>query len=207
MPIRMYIQGKGVVAEFPDGTPEVVIDMAVQRDFFGKAPERPFKEKALDFITMGHMYPEPISERPEISFTPEGKVKQWADVPTAEKGFFEDPITALSMGAVAGARAAAGPVGKVLTAARESLGWFTGGTSEVPALAKAGAKGVAKAIEVKPLAKAAEGRQAKGVFESITPEAKISTEAANAAQQAPKTTGIVQKILETEEGTPKHRWE
>lgn len=34
MPIKVEIEGKGVVAEFPDGTDQSVIDAAVQRDYF-----------------------------------------------------------------------------------------------------------------------------------------------------------------------------
>jgi hypothetical protein len=35
MAIQVEIEGKGAVAEFPDGTPESVIDAAIKRDFFG----------------------------------------------------------------------------------------------------------------------------------------------------------------------------
>lgn len=41
MPIRVEIEGKGVVAEFPDGTDQAVIDAAIQRDFFSKNPDAP----------------------------------------------------------------------------------------------------------------------------------------------------------------------
>lgn len=38
MTIRVEIEGKGQVAEFPDGTDQAVIDAAIKRDFFGKNP-------------------------------------------------------------------------------------------------------------------------------------------------------------------------
>ncbi|MDZ4246412.1 MAG: hypothetical protein U1D67_04745, partial [Dehalococcoidia bacterium] len=115
--------------------------------------ERGFKEKALDFLTMGHIYGE---YGPENELTPEGKLDP--RVQSGDPGFFQDPVTALGMGAVAGARAAAGPVGKALVAGREALGWLTGGASDVPTLVKAGAKGIVKAVEAKPLAELAAKR-------------------------------------------------
>lgn len=42
MPIRVEIEGKGVVAEFPDDTDQATIDAAVQRDYFPtKQPTKP----------------------------------------------------------------------------------------------------------------------------------------------------------------------
>lgn len=38
MPIRVEIEGKGMVAEFPDGTDPSVIDAAIKRDYFGGTP-------------------------------------------------------------------------------------------------------------------------------------------------------------------------
>lgn len=37
MPIRVEIEGKGMVAEFPDGTDQGIIDAAIKRDYFGGA--------------------------------------------------------------------------------------------------------------------------------------------------------------------------
>lgn len=41
MPIQVEIEGKGIVAEFPDGMSEEAIDAVVQRDFFSKASAAP----------------------------------------------------------------------------------------------------------------------------------------------------------------------
>lgn len=159
---------------------------AISADNFLDEDDRTFGQKAISFVTMGHVYGDQSGmPQAEVSFTPEGEMTR-ADVPTADPGFFEDPVTALAMGAVAGARAAAGPIGKGLRAAREALGWFTGGASDVPTLAKAGAKGIVKAIEAKPLAKASEARRAKGVLESITPETRISNVADTPLSTVPK---------------------
>ena len=153
-------------------------------------PKRTFTEDALSFLTMGHLFPK---EGPtdEVRFTPEGGMVKY-DIPSGTPSVFEDPTVALSMGAVAGVRAAAGPVGKLITAGREALGWVTGGASEIPTLAKTGAKSIVKAIEAKPLAAAAEKRAAKGVFESITPEARISTDAIDFLAQ--KTEQVAPKV-------------
>ena len=157
--------------------------------------ERTTKDKVLDFITMGHIGGEYGPEK-EVEFTPEGKMIR-REVPTGDPGFFQDPISALAMGGVAGAKAAGGLVSKGLVAGREALGWITGGGSEVPALAKAGAKGVAKAVSAKPLAEASAKRQTKGAMESITPEAKVSAEAATgtAGKAAPKATVSAEEFL------------
>lgn len=46
MAIRVEIQGKGMVAEFPDGTSDNIIDAAIKRDYFAKAEEPGFLESA-----------------------------------------------------------------------------------------------------------------------------------------------------------------
>ncbi len=49
MPIQVQIEGKGQVAEFPDGTDQTVIDATIKRDYFGgtavKPPEESFMSK------------------------------------------------------------------------------------------------------------------------------------------------------------------
>jgi len=149
---------------------KVIRQMEIDSGLHLEPPKESLGRQAYRFFTGD---PNDIKE---FEITDEGKAI--IRVPeTAEMGFFEDPITALSMGVIAGAKAVAGgPLQKALTAGREFLGWQTGGASEIPMLAKAGAKGVVKAIETRPLAKAAQARQAKGVFESITPEAKTTVE-------------------------------
>ena len=117
---------------------------------------RSFTDKALDFLTMGHIYGEYGPEK-EVSFDAQGKMTR-AEVPTGDPGFFQDPVTALAMGGAAGARAASKPL---LAAGREALGWFTGGGSEVPQLAKAGVKGIVKVAETPALAETAAKRAGK----------------------------------------------
>jgi hypothetical protein len=113
----------------------------------GAAPERTFKMKAFDFLTMGHVYGE---KAPENELTPEGKLNP--AVQSGDPGFFQDPVTALSMGGVAGVKAAGGLAAKGLAAGREALGWFTGGGSELPSMVKGGVKAAVRAAEAKPLA-------------------------------------------------------
>jgi hypothetical protein len=120
---------------------------------------RSFTEKAIDFLTMGHMYGEYGPEK-EVSFDAEGRMTR-AEVPTGDPGFFSDPVTALAMGGMAGVKAAGGVAGKAVAAGREALGWVTGGGSEVPALAKAGVKGIVKAVETPALAETAAKRAGK----------------------------------------------
>lgn len=55
MPIRVEIEGQGVVAEFPDGTDPAVIDAAVQRDYFGKKPMGLPSERGKFSINAGAM--------------------------------------------------------------------------------------------------------------------------------------------------------
>ncbi len=164
--------------------------------------ERTFKQKALDFLTMGHVEGEYGPEK-EVSFDASGKMTR-ANVPTGDPGFFQDPVTALSMGGFAGVKAAGGLVSKGLAAGRETLGWITGGGSEVPALAKAGAKGILKAAESKPLAEAAAKRAGKPFAEVpvslkaeeflAEPISKIAAEAT--PQITPKVEPSVGKIVE-----------
>jgi hypothetical protein len=155
---------------------------------------KPYGEELGSIATMGHVGPQGSPE-PEVRFSEDGTVRYVRDVPSADPGLLQSPELALAAGGVAGAKMAAGPVGKMLAGARESLGWFTGGASELPTLAKSAGKDIVKAVEAKPLAKAVEKRQATGVLESITPEAKVSTETIpQAAQTAPKT---VAPVVET----------
>lgn len=171
--------------------------------------ERSFKDNALEFITMGHLHGEYGPEE-EVTFTPQGGMTR-STVPTGDPGFFQDPVTALGIGAATGARASAGVVGKLATAARESLGWFTGGASDVPTLVRAGTKAAAKAASTKPLAEAAARRQAKGVLESITPEARVSAgvlddmlleSAGTAPKISSKAVGETKQTIQTEQPAP-----
>ena len=179
---QIYVKDYDTTVSFDSGVPMSEIQKALKRQF---PPKRTFKDKALSFVTMGHVGGEYGPEE-EVSFTPEGKMEGMdggetdpvAHVPTGDPGFFQDPVTALAMGGFAGVRAAAGPVGKMVTAGREALGWVTGGVSDAPQLAKAGTEALAKGVEAKNLAKLVEKRQAKGTIESITPEAVMKGETA-----------------------------
>jgi hypothetical protein len=147
-------------------------------------PERSFSMKAVDFLTMGHVFGEYGPEK-EVSFDAEGKMTR-ADVPTGDPGFFQDPVTALAMGGFAGVKAAGGVRHKGIAAGREALGWLTGGGSEVPALAKAGVKGIVKAVETPALAETAAKRAGKEFAEVpikmkaeqfLEPASKVAAEA------------------------------
>ena len=151
---QIYVKDYDTTVSFDSGVPMSEIQKALKRQF---PPKRTFKDKALSFVTMGHVGGEYGPEE-EVTFTPEGKMEgmeytkgkdgkmvPMAQVPSGDPGFFQDPVTALAMGGFAGVRAAAGPVGKMVTAGREALGWVTGGVSDVPQLAKAGTEALAKA--------------------------------------------------------------
>lgn len=198
----IYIKDYDTTVSFDSSVPMSEIQRALKKQF---PPKRTFKEKALSFVTMGHVGGEYGPEE-EVKFTPDGKMVgmeyakgkggktvPMAHVPSGDPGFFQDPVTAIAMGGVAGVRAAAGPVGKMVTAGREALGWVTGGVSDAPQLAKAGTEAIAKGVEAKNLAKLVEKRQAKGTIESITPEAVMKGETAQkvispASKLAPRVT-------------------
>jgi len=167
---------------------------------------RSFTDKALDFLTMGHVYGEYGPEK-EVSFDAEGnmitpyatqqkpkglsdlvtggKIDPLGNVPTGDPGFFQDPVTALAMGGMAGVRAASKPL---LAAGREALGWFTGGGSEIPQLAKAGAKGITRVAEIPALAETAAKRAGKP-FAEVPVKATIAEPASRVvAEAAPRIT-------------------
>uniref|UniRef100_A0A6H1ZKM8 Putative methyltransferase n=1 Tax=viral metagenome TaxID=1070528 RepID=A0A6H1ZKM8_9ZZZZ len=138
-----------------------IFDKISTTDIFDKiAPERTLAMKAADLLSMGHAYGKYGPEK-EVSFTPEGQMIR-ANVPTGDPGFFQDPIMALAMAAYKPFQMAGAPVAKkAMAAGREALGWFTGGGSEVPALAKGAAKGIARVTEIPNLAKMAAQRAGK----------------------------------------------
>lgn len=137
-------------------------------------------QKGIDLMTGGHIAapgPEPAAE-----FEPSGKIT----VPeTAKLGFFEDPVTAVAFGGVAGLRAAV-PIGKKLfIAGREALAWATGGLTDVPKLATMGAEKVVGGVAAKQVEKtmagafeiAAKGlgtaKKVKAVTDIAKPGAKV----------------------------------
>lgn len=143
-----------------------------------------FADKAIEFLTAGHIPAVPFGVKDEL--TPEGKLSSQFPSEGGKVGFFEDPVTFATMGGVAGARAAKPLAGKLLTAGREALGWMTGGASEVPALGKAGIKGLAKSVEVKNLEKLAAERIGKP-FTEVPIELGIKE--GSLVEQALETTG------------------
>lgn len=122
-----------------------------------KLPLRPkWYHKTLDFFTGGHMKAPGAPVPPEVysseKDTPDINIPE-----TAKMGLFEDPVTALAFGTVAGAKLAA-PVGKkVLHGAREALAWATGGLSDTSKLIKPGAEKLAKTISAKRIEKTMAG--------------------------------------------------
>ena len=169
-------------------------------DLIPRQKERGLAEKIISFATMGHLYGE---EGPKSELGPEGE-SHISSVPSGTPGFFEDPLTALSLGGVAGARAASGPIGKLLTGLKETAGWVSGGVTDIPKIAKSGVEAAVKAKSAKPLAEAMEKRQAKGVMESITPEARIAETGAKVAETAPKVvskTGTFDDLIPETKGS------
>ena len=97
MPIRVEIEGKGKVAEFPDGTDQGVIDAVIQRDFFGGAAK----------------------EQPPKMITPEEEALQ----PPGFLGTILNPAEILGMALTGGVSALR--LGKPV--AREMLDWASQG--------------------------------------------------------------------------------
>lgn len=112
-------------------------------------------EKAIDFISAGHITYDPhkLAPTPEVQRDPETGEEIITPPESAKKGFFEDPITWAVMGAFQGLKYGGSAGAKLLRAAREMFAWGTGGVSEMPAIAKGGAKLATKAATAKPLEK------------------------------------------------------
>ena len=111
---QIYVKDYDTTVSFDSGVPMSEIQKALKRQF---PPKRTFKDKALSFVTMGHVGGEYGPEE-EVTFTPEGKMEgmeyakgkggktvPMAHVPSGDPGFFQDPVTAIAMGGVAGVRA------------------------------------------------------------------------------------------------------
>ena len=151
-----------------------------------------FTDKAVEFMTAGHIPAKPFGVQEEL--TPEGTLSKQFPQEGGKTGFFEDPTTFAAMGVAQGARTgvqAAKPlVGKIAkgigAGIREGVGWMTGGASEIPALGKAGVKGLAKNVEVKNLEKVAAKRAGKE-FAEVPVE--VGTKEGSLVEQVLKTTG------------------
>ena len=197
----VFVKDYNTNVEFPDTMGADEIKAVLQQKFPAKQQERTFTDKALDFLTMGHVGGETGPEA-EVKFSPEGQMQK-ANVPTGDPGFFQDPVTALAMGGVAGVRAASNPI---MAAGREALGWFTGGGSEVPALAKAGVKGIVKAVEAPNLAKTAVGRAGKQFAEvpvTVSTEQLMGQPAAKvAAESSPSLSAKIDPFQEAPPPSP-----
>ncbi len=125
-----------------------------------------FKEKAIEFLTAGHIPARPIIEPTLEEFRERPELQ--AEYAPERMGIFEDPVFMAGMGLAHGARVAGQAVAPMamrlargaVAAGREAVGWMTGGVSDIPALAKMGLRGGVKAIEAARLAKLREARLA-----------------------------------------------
>ncbi len=109
-----------------------------------------FVDKIIKFATAGHIT-HPTDYLP-IEYDPE--TGDPISEPSVRMGFFEDPVSMLTMGGALGALRPAAGLGQRLTrATREAAGWFTGGISEAPRVAATGAKAAARAASAKQLEK------------------------------------------------------
>lgn len=155
--------------------------------------ETPLWVKAAEFLT-GHFgyekedtEDELINGQPSPAYAPQNK--SFGSRALDETGkFFQDPITALAFGGVAAVAKGGGLAAKALAGGRETLGWVTGGASEVPTLAKSVGKTATKAIDAKPLAELREARQASdNVFATVPISAETGKPIVEAlADTAPK---------------------
>ena len=151
-----------------------------------KDPTRPFYQKAVDFLTGGHIYGDTEQPEKEISF--EGSKATVADIPTGDPGFFNDPVTWAAMGGVAGVKAAGGVASRLVSAWREFDGRMNGWATEVTKLAKSGIEAAVKPTTVKNLAETFEKQSGKQFAEvplefqsTIIPGAKEFLEPASKA--------------------------
>ena len=136
-----------------------------------KKDDKPtFMAKLIDFITAGHI-PAQRDFPPEVEIDPITG-EQRINVPgTAAKGFFEDPITWGAFGAGLGARTAGTLSTKFYRAAQELLGQATGGISDAPRIAKAGAEKIVSGVSAKNVEKTMEQaaeHAAKGIGGATT---------------------------------------
>lgn len=121
MPIRVEIEGRGVVAEFPDGTDQKVIDAAIKRDYFSGKDTIPYAELR--------------SMQPDTSGAPDVKVEnipRWAqENPELAGSLYAlhkvmSPI-AEGLGLVGGGAAGAGTAGPVGAIAGAGMGYAGAG--------------------------------------------------------------------------------
>jgi len=120
-------------------------NLGVDKTF--ELPKRPKAwQKGVEFLTGGHIKAPHAPPLPEVE--PGGKVNP----PESSKmGLFEDPVTAVSFGAVSGVRAAVPLAGKILKGTQEAIAWATGGITEAPKMTVPGVKAVARGVSAKPL--------------------------------------------------------
>ncbi|MCE5226683.1 MAG: hypothetical protein LLG05_12605 [Porphyromonadaceae bacterium] len=141
-------------------------------------------EKVAHFLT-GHFPYE--FDKPEVEMV-DGKLVINEPSDTAV-GFLNQPALALAAGGVAGVKTAGKVASKALTAVGETLGWATGGASDIPKIATQGAKGLVKAVEAKPMAELRATREASGnVFATVPIKAETGAPVIESlASTAPKT--------------------
>jgi hypothetical protein len=164
----------------------------------GKDREETTGESVVRHLTGGHIDFRPPPP-PEVDIVDGRQVITPPE--SAAHGYFDDPVTALAFGAMGGIKAAGPVLSKVGRGLQETLGWATGGLSDVPRIVGGGAKGIVKAVEAKNLAKDAMKRAEKGGFASVSPEAKITTEAIEQGVDiAPKAVSGIEKNIPEPKG-------
>ena len=152
--------------------------LGVSEDF--ELPKKPkWWQKGLEVMTGGHIQAPGAPPPPEVGM--EGQI----NIPeTAGMGFFEDPVTAVAFGAVAGAKAAVPVSKKLWIAGREAVAWATGGLTDAPKLVTKGTEKVVGGLTAKQVEKTMSGAfktaekglgvaPAKIVPELIKPGAKV----------------------------------
>ena len=128
----------------------------------------PWYKKLLEFVTMYHVeYPEAPTaraQRAEVERIP-GTTELITRAPrTAALGIEEDPMVAVGAG-IAGAVKTAPFVARLLSAVSESLGFATGGITDIPRIAAGG---------IKQIPKVARGVAAKELEKTMAPAAKTA---------------------------------
>jgi len=129
---------------------KAIMDKAVAHAMpFIKQGKSPFKEqdKKPLLVKFGQMITgSEMMDKPEVEFQPSGEMKVNMP-PTADVGIMSDPMTWGAMGAVQGVKTAGTIAQKLIKGAVETGEWATGGATSVPRAAKAGYKGLEKAIQ------------------------------------------------------------
>jgi hypothetical protein len=131
----------------------------------------PWWEKTADFLTGHFGGEEPLPEIVNGGPNPNAP-KPLTGFPRAMEAttdFLQDPITAVTFGAVGGVLKAGSLATKALTGASETASWATGGFTDIPKLASQGGKAIVKGMGAKPLAELRAAREASGIVHATVP--------------------------------------